>query len=244
MQLYGLSPHPVEAARALCNQHVNSQARETMQILITLLWHWGVVPAGPVDAGEFGPLDVYAPTHKDHPCVKWAAACRAHAMWTYRHAKALCGEFTRRHKGLAKHLCEHHIDHWYAHVETHGFPADMPETIAAEAWIAQPANRSLAWRVADINPPHGCAFGIVALDMIGPRLGLYNDWTASYHQYYLFKRDFSFKRPMGWGLYLTNKPIATPRSAPKSSANRKRKAVLRDTNAIDDDAPSPPDTTP
>ncbi len=212
MQLYGLSRDPIEAAKALCNQHVNSQTRETMQILVSLLWHWNVSLSGPVNAGEHGLLDVYKPTHVRHPCVMWAAACRDHARWTYTHAKALCKEFSDRHGGHKKHLCEYHIDHWHAHIEMHGFPKDMPESISVDEWIDKFPKGTVEWRIANINPPFGCHFGVIALQMIGPRLGHYNDWTTSYQQYYTFKQAHSFKRPMSWGMYASHKTRKTAQS--------------------------------
>ena len=41
MQLFGLDCNPKRAARMLCNTHITSQARETTQILFTVLWLWG-----------------------------------------------------------------------------------------------------------------------------------------------------------------------------------------------------------
>lgn len=203
MQLFIRDTSPQRSAHTLCNAHVCSQARETMQILSTLLWLWGVVPKGPVDVGD-DHVEVYKPAYPKHPCVLWAAACQAHARWTYQHAKALCAEFTLRHNGEQKHLCEYHVDHWWAHILKHGWPKGMPGTITPQAWLCKfddEARAGLDWRVASVNPPDGCKFGIIALDMIGPRRGSYDDCLASYDEYYMYKEHFSFKKPMQYGEY-------------------------------------------
>lgn len=204
MQLFLLSTCPVAAARMLCNAHVCSQARETMQILITLLSLWGVVPDGPVDTGDGEEASVYKPAYPKHPCVLWAAACQAHAMWTYQHAKALCREFTKRHNGTKKHLCEFHVDHWCAHVTKHGLPKDMPKTVTPAAWLNtldEGVRAGVDWRIATGSAPIGCEFGIIALDMIGPRRGNYDHCIASYAEYYIYKEHYSFTKPMVYGEY-------------------------------------------
>ena len=214
MQLFLMSADPREAARRLCDQHICSQARETMQILTTLLWHWGVTPAGPVDCGEHGARKVYAPAYRKHPCVLWAAACQAHAEWIYNHARELCSQYTTRSYNGKKHLCEYHLDHWAAHIKAHGYPAGMPESVTPDEWLAtfdDETRAGLEWRVADANPPMGCKFGILALDMIGPRRGPYNDCLASYKEYYGHKEHYSFSKPMRYTTTM-GQPVAKKRS--------------------------------
>ena len=207
MQLFGLSSSPIRAANELCNQHVNSQSRETTQILYTILRLWNCEIPGPVDCGEHGQRDVYKPTHQHHPCVLWAGACQAHAVWTYLHAKALCAEYHRRHQYTKKHLCEYFIDHWYTHITQNGWPTAMPKTITPAAWLVWVSSmkkkvaEEIAHRIADIHPPDGCEFGVVAIDMIGPRRCPQNDWTGSYLECYMHKSEFAFKKPMQYGLF-------------------------------------------
>ena len=208
MQLFGLSADPRDAASELCNQHILSQTKEATQILFTLLWRWGVVPDGPVDCADAGLRSVYTKTHEEHPCTLWAAACQAHAMWTYQHAKALAEEYTRRAGGTRKHLCSYHIEHWHAHVRERGWPKGMPERVEATDWLESmdtTKRPAMARRVATTNAPLGCGFGICGFDLDDPHLGAYDayrdDWVGSYRAYYDNKRDTLFKKPMQWGLF-------------------------------------------
>lgn len=199
MQLFGLATNPETSVDWLCNAHVLKQASETAQILYTLLWRWDVVIEGPVECGDRGSFAVYKPAYVNHPVVLWAAGCRKHAEWVYRHAKALCLEYFARYGRI--HLSQYHVDHWKAHIDARGWPTKMCEQISAEDWLLSfdtKTRAQLKWRIADINPPEGCLFGILALNMIGPRRCAYNDWTASFSEYYIYKQFISFKQEMKW----------------------------------------------
>jgi len=209
MQLYVRHRDAKKAARALCSAHVNSQARETTQVLYTIFFLWMCAITGTIKAvdkdGQACELPPYKQAYQNHPIVRWAAACRAHARWTLAHAKELCLEYTRRHDGAKKHLCEFFVDHIIEHVNVKGWPIAMPETVSPDEWLASlddnKLRRSFEWRVAAINPPEGCQFGVLALDMIGPRKAEYDDCVGSYNEYYVFKQTFVFSRAMNFGRY-------------------------------------------
>lgn len=208
MQLFVLHQCPKKAAKLLCNAHVCSQARETTQILYTLLWLWGVTPAGPVPCGDLGERDVYKPAYVRHPCVLWAASCQKAATWVLEHAKAIVREYSRR-AGGRRHLCEYHIKHCRSHVAQHGWPSGMPKRVAADAWLATLDDKTRAaveWRVASKNPPKGCAFGVLAMDMVGPRRGEPDDCVAAYTEYYTYKA-LVFKKAMDRGAFKSAKTL-------------------------------------
>lgn len=200
MQLFGVSENPSQAAALLCDNHVISQAKETTQILYTALFLWDVVPEGKVDCTELGQglREPYKPFGKGHPVVQWAAASRRHYRWTIEHAKALMAEYM--HRSGKKHLCQLFLDHINKHIDAHGLPSGMPESITADEWLAtlEPKKRGL-WlpRIATAFPPTGCDFGVIAADMPGG-LDAPGNWVLSYKQYYAYKRSTAFKRAMKW----------------------------------------------
>jgi hypothetical protein len=201
MQLFGLARCPQRAVARLCRTHLNSQLRETTQILATALFLHDFALVGPVPTdAERGDRAPYKPAYKQHCIVRWAAACGAHFEWVLAHARALSATYTEYFDKT--HLCHFHIEHCAAQVAARGYPPSMPSTIAADAWLATfdpTARRQLDWRICDVNAPLGCAFGVVALDMVGPRQCEYADWVASYEAYYEYKCYFTFKRAMQWG---------------------------------------------
>lgn len=82
-----------------CNKHVNSQLKESVQILCTVLWKDGYEFGGvkiedlklmnKSDKMEFkNNCPIYLPTHINHPCVKWV--CESNQNWVYvRHLGCL-----------------------------------------------------------------------------------------------------------------------------------------------------------
>ena len=205
MQLFGLSTCADEAAHKLCNAHVVKQTLETTQILYSLLILWGVVFDGEVDCGEHGMRPSYKLAHKFHPIVSWAKACRAHARWVLAHAMALASEYRVRNNGKV-HLCEFHIIHLTRFLQSGGWPLNMPESVSAVEWLdSLPVKQrdGMTLRIATLNPPKGCVFGVIAMDMIGPRRFSYDDWVGSYAELYEWKRLYSFVRTMQFGTFQT-----------------------------------------
>ena len=86
MNIFILDSDPVLAAQYQCDKHVVKMILETAQILSTI---------------QGGP---YKPTHKNHPCVLWAAETQANFNWLRLHGLALCQEYTLRYG--KKHKCE------------------------------------------------------------------------------------------------------------------------------------------
>ena len=188
MQLFGLDTCPEKAAAQLANVHVNSQVRESTQLLFSALHAWGVPLPATIDAGDRGVVAVYRPTHVHHPLTLWTQAARAHANWVLRHALALAALYTTKSGGKV-HLCEWHLRAWKRIVDANDV-AHVPETVDPEAWLASleaPKRDALRSRVATVHPPEGCAFGIVALAVVGPMRADACDWTSTYREAYEVK---------------------------------------------------------
>lgn len=79
MNIFALDRDPVEAARMHCDKHVVKMVLETAQILSTIAGHG------------------YKPTHKNHPCTRWAAESRANYAWLFDLGVELGREYTRRY---------------------------------------------------------------------------------------------------------------------------------------------------
>jgi hypothetical protein len=84
VNVFAVDRDPVRAARALCDRHVVKMTLATAQILCTA-------------ARALGQRAPYRPTHVHHPCIAWAAECRANWRWLVRHGLALADEYTRRY---------------------------------------------------------------------------------------------------------------------------------------------------
>ncbi len=84
LNVFVLDPDPRIAASYLCDKHVVKMALETAQILSTVSWMQGR-PAP------------YKPTHKGHPCVKWAAQAHGNWAWLKEHGIGISLEYTKRY---------------------------------------------------------------------------------------------------------------------------------------------------
>lgn len=86
MQIFYTSSDPIKCAEYLDDARVTKMVTETAQILSTALDEHRT------------PLRsmVYRPTHRNHPCVRWACSTRANYEWLLRHFKALAMEFELR----------------------------------------------------------------------------------------------------------------------------------------------------
>lgn len=67
------------------DRHVVKMCLETAQILCTALHHHHGIEAP------------YKPTHKNHPCVLWAAESQSNFMWLAHLGLSLCDEYTFRY---------------------------------------------------------------------------------------------------------------------------------------------------
>lgn len=86
MNIFVLDINPINAARFHLDKHIVKMPLETAQILST-------INGGP-----------YKPTHKNHPCTKWAMESRANYSWLVKFGFALCDEYTFRYGKT--HACE------------------------------------------------------------------------------------------------------------------------------------------
>lgn len=86
MNIFLLHEDPDQAARALCDKHVNKMCLEAVQILNTGLHH-----------ADLSDHAFYGATHKSHPWCKFAAESFDHFNFVVRHAEALGREFLRRY---------------------------------------------------------------------------------------------------------------------------------------------------
>ena len=115
MNIFFVDRDPVIAAQSLCDKHVVKMVLESAQIMCSALYKHGQTNIP------------YKPTHKNHPCVVWAAVSRANFNWLSKHAKALCVEYTHRYGKI--HKSEAVID-WCI---THVFPYVGQPTPPAQA---------------------------------------------------------------------------------------------------------------
>lgn len=111
MNIFILDRDAATAARMMCDKHVIKMILESCQLLST---------AHHVLDGE----ELYVNTGKrkyktyictkknickatmvNHPCTIWARETRANYIWLWRHAYALCKEYTRRYNKI--HAMEH-----------------------------------------------------------------------------------------------------------------------------------------
>ena len=175
MNIFALAANATLAASLHCDVHVIKMLLESTQILYAALHLRGIPVVG----------EGYAVTHKNHPCVLWAAGCRAHFRWLLDLAQALCAEYTMRafeRQGTYKtHACEPHLARIRLAMAAVD-PVDFPEQITAAKWIswltdtlklAARAVLEMVGRVATCNPPEGCLFGVLCVEpnpAWGPKL--------------------------------------------------------------------------
>lgn len=83
LNIFILSTDFEECARYHCDKHLVKMILEHVQILSTAWW----------STKEKGP---YRPTHKNHPCTKWAQQCIENYDWLLRLTEALNTEYKDR----------------------------------------------------------------------------------------------------------------------------------------------------
>lgn len=83
MNVFVLDDDPVCAAQYHCDKHVVKMCLEYAQIICTV-------------AHQYGVNAPYKPTHKNHPCVKWAAESSGNILWLYSLLEELDREYRFR----------------------------------------------------------------------------------------------------------------------------------------------------
>lgn len=85
MNIFATHGSPRKCAKFLDNKRLNKMILETAQILCTAMQLNGVEDDR-----------LYKPTHRYHPCVKWAANNSDNMIWLIKLFKAYCKEYTKR----------------------------------------------------------------------------------------------------------------------------------------------------
>jgi hypothetical protein len=93
MNIFVTDSDPAQAAKNLCDKHINKMISESAQMLSTSWWI--------LDSGCPGVV-TYKPTHQHHPCTKWVMESDGNYLWLGQHAMEMCKEFTRRYNKIHK----------------------------------------------------------------------------------------------------------------------------------------------
>jgi len=210
MQIFVLSADARESAEMHCKKHSGKMILEAVQMLYTAMHILGLETplCAADDPSRF--LTPYKPTHRHHPCVLWLCGARAHVDWLIALALSL-GRFCPKHKSL---------EHVRAMKHAKCF-AQLPDTCTTLEWeeqlrnlhISEKSITSCMSRVASINPPMGCKFGVVCIDIddefkrdIFVSINGTTDLTATYKRFYVYKAKFKFF--MEWHNQGSNPPCA------------------------------------
>ena len=138
MQLFGLHPHPRRAALKMkAWVRVNSQARETTQLLYTALHiHKQPITDWVRNRRNRYVIDInkrrirpYKPFAASHPITMQVAASQAHFHWALSHALKLCKLWAKKSRDGKKHGCLAHLRHIQHHIDKFELPEGMPESI-------------------------------------------------------------------------------------------------------------------
>ena len=92
MNIFALHSDPVKAAEYLDDKRVPKMVLESAQILSSALDNLGLWKSY-----------LYKPTHKSHPCVRWAGSSRGNFEWLVMHGLALGVEYKRRFGATKDH---------------------------------------------------------------------------------------------------------------------------------------------
>ena len=116
MNIFALSRCPVESAQQMIDKHVVKMPTESCQMLHTnclyfLFWEEHGREPSLKELKEFHKESHFnylmKPAMLNHPSTIWARMTKANFMWLYKHALALCEEYTYRYK--KKHGTEKRI---------------------------------------------------------------------------------------------------------------------------------------
>lgn len=107
MNIFVTSSCPYESAKFLDDKRVNKMLTESLQMLCTALDAWGACEryrATNIKTRKEHWVyylrntntRVYAPSHANHPCNKWAREGQDNWFWLWNHAMGLAMEFEAR----------------------------------------------------------------------------------------------------------------------------------------------------
>lgn len=96
MNIWALSPDPVECAKWLDDKRVISQMKETAQLLSHALRVNGV--------DDPNIMREFTSGHKAHPCTIWTMKSRGNFDWLVAHGIALCSVYTRAYFKVSNNL--------------------------------------------------------------------------------------------------------------------------------------------
>lgn len=123
------------AAQYQCDKHVVKMTLETAQILSTVHHMFKTGFATRADITN----PIYAPTHVNHPCIKWAASSSLNYSWLMKHGMALGNEYTYRfygrfHKSVGVML---HLRDWENENEEE-FDSKFPSDVFTDPPLCMP----------------------------------------------------------------------------------------------------------
>lgn len=157
MNIFVLDPHPVIAARSLCDKHVVKMTLESAQILSTVVRQWFVPDRHPINEASdevFKDVAYYRATHLHHPCVEWAGSTSENYMWLYHHFRALVDKYYFRYNKWHKccflvTACHPAFIH-----DNLKIPPKNPMIID---WVNRQHDSGKGWEYDRITPPAGFA---------------------------------------------------------------------------------------
>jgi len=103
MNIFVLDPDAATAARMMCDKHVIKMILESCQLLSTAHHVLDGEPViGKGKKKEYktysnGNMNICRCTMINHPCTIWTRESRENYIWLWKHAHALCKEYTRRY---------------------------------------------------------------------------------------------------------------------------------------------------
>lgn len=90
MNIFILDENPILCAKYHCDRHVTKMILEYAQLLCTA--HYCIDNSRTVNN-----VELYKPTHSNHPCSLWTRECVANYLWLYELFIRLCYEYTWRY---------------------------------------------------------------------------------------------------------------------------------------------------
>jgi hypothetical protein len=101
MNIFYLDEHPILAAQYHCDKHVVKMILESAQMLCTAHYKMFVPSMYQREyTGKLQGIDLYKPTHKNHPCTKWVCESKQNYWYLYELFLALCDEYTHRYNKI------------------------------------------------------------------------------------------------------------------------------------------------